>query len=185
MAAVLCIVGPWIIPIGVIPISLTNMAVYLTIILLDKRNAMISVLLYLLIGFIGLPVFSGFGGGAGKLFGPTGGYLLGYLVLTKLAGSVLMIGEKEANKKNGITRESAGSKSQNVKTRIQRQIVALVLGTLGLYLFGTLWLMLQSNLGFFTAVSVGVIPFVVFDAIKIVVAVFLGNEVKKRMRDIV
>ena len=185
MAAILCIVGPWIIPIGVIPISLTNMAVYLTIILLDKKNAMISVALYLLIGFVGLPVFSGFSGGAGKVFGPTGGYLLGYLVLTKIAGSVLMICEEKTKKKDEISGEGAENKKQNVKDRVRRQIFALVLGTLGLYLFGTLWLMFQSKLGFLAAVSVGVIPFVVFDVMKIVVAVFLGNEVKKRMRDIV
>lgn len=158
MAAVLCIVGPWVIPIGVVPISLTNMAVYLTIILLDKKSAMISVALYLLIGFVGLPVFSGFTGGAGKIFGPTGGYLAGYLVLCLMASCILEV--------------------TNCK------ILALATGTCGLYLFGTLWLMLQSKLPFMTALSAGVIPFVLFDLVKIMAAVTLGNAIKKRMQSL-
>ena len=89
MAAIICIMGPFVIPIGMVPMSFANMAIYLTIILLDKKRATISVAVYLLIGFVGLPVFSGFTGGAGKLLGPTGGYLIGYLALSWVAGPVL------------------------------------------------------------------------------------------------
>ena len=161
MAAILCIVGPIVIPIGMVPMSFANMAIYLTIILLDKKMATISVGVYLLIGFVGLPVFSGFTGGAGKLFGPTGGYLIGYLILTWVAGTIL---EKKAIPKRSV-----------------EQIVALAAGTLGLYLFGSLWLMFQSNVDFMTALSIGVLPFVIFDAIKIVIAVILGATIKKRL----
>ena len=89
VAAILCVIGPLVIPIGMIPMSLTNMVIYLAIILLDKKRATISVVIYLLIGFVGLPVFAGFTGGVGKLLGPTGGYLIGYLVLSWIAGKVL------------------------------------------------------------------------------------------------
>ena len=163
MAAVLCIAGPLVIPIGMVPMSLANMAIYLTIILLDKKRATISVAVYLLIGFVGLPVFSGFTGGAGKLFGPTGGYLIGYLALSWIAGMIL---EK---------RKFSGMKERT------KQIVALATGTIGLYLLGTLWLMYQSNIDFVTALSVGVFPFVAFDTIKIVVASVLGISIKKRI----
>ena len=94
MAAILCIAGPIVIPIGMVPMSFANMAIYLTILLLDKKKAIISVILYLFIGFIGLPVFSGFTGGVGKLFGPTGGYLMGYLVMSLIAGKILEMVDK-------------------------------------------------------------------------------------------
>lgn len=155
MAGILCIAGPIVIPIGMVPMSLTNMAIYLTVILLEKKRASISVVIYLLIGFVGMPVFSGFTAGVGKLFGPTGGYLVGYLVLSWIGGSIL--------------------------EKIKKPVIALIIGTIGLYLFGTLWLMGQSNLDFPTAFTVGVAPFVVFDFLKILAATFLGNSIKKRI----
>ena len=130
MSAILCIMGPIVIPIGMVPMSFTNMAIYLTIILLDKKRATISVAIYLLIGFVGMPVFSGF-------------------IMERLEKS---------------------------------KILALCLGTICLYLVGTIWLMLQSKLGFATAISVGVLPFLIFDIIKILVAIALGNSIKKRIR---
>lgn len=157
MSAILCIMGPIVIPIGMVPMSFTNMAIYLTIILLDKKRATISVAIYLLIGFVGLPVFAGFTGGAGKLLGPTGGYLIGYLGLSWISGFIMERLEKS-------------------------KILALCLGTICLYLVGTIWLMLQSKLGFATAISVGVLPFLIFDIIKILVAIALGNSIKKRIR---
>ncbi len=183
MAAILCIAGPIAIPIGMVPMSFANMAIYLTIILLDKKKATISVAIYLLIGLAGLPVFSGFTGGAGKLFGPTGGYLLGYLVLSRIAGMILEKIRLRENRK-GIEFNTKGTKKEKY-IKIGKQTAALASGTVGLYLFGTLWLMLQSNLAFTTALSVGVLPFIIFDIIKIVAAVILGNSIKKRIQTII
>ena len=163
MAAILCIMGPIVIPIGMVPMSLANMAIYLTIILLDKKKALISTAIYLLIGLIGIPVFSGFSAGAGKLFGPTGGYLVGYLVLSFIGGSLLEKGKYQR------------------KEKMFYQILVLSLGTIGLYLVGTLWLMYQSKLNLMTALTVGVFPFFIFDVIKIILAVSIGNSVKKRI----
>ena len=154
------------------------MAVYLTILLLDKKSAVISTSVYLLIGFVGLPVFSGFTGGVGKLFGPTGGYLVGYLVLSWSAGSIL---ETIQNLKKDRMILQKKAEGENRKGRMLKQILALFSGTLGLYFFGTFWLMYQSNLTFLAALSVGVLPFVIFDAIKILAAVVLGNSIKKRI----
>ncbi len=158
MSAILCMIGPIMIPVGMVPISLTNMVIYLTVLLLDKKKATISVAIYLLIGFVGLPVFAGFTGGVGKLLGPTGGYLIGYLVLSLVAGTIL-------------------EKVEKVK------ILALSIGTISLYLIGTMWLMFQSKLSFMSALTVGVLPFVMFDVIKIVVAVVLGNSIRMRMHN--
>ena len=164
MAAILCVVGPVVIPIGMVPMSFTNMVIYLTIILLDKKRATISVAIYLLIGFIGLPVFAGFSGGAGKIFGPTGGYLLGYLVLSWVAGIIL-------------------ERFTFIDQKILKHLIALMIGTICLYLVGTLWLMFQSKLNFVTALSVGVLPFVIIDMIKMAVAVMLSDSIKRRMPD--
>ena len=73
MTAVTCILAPLSIPIGPVPISLTNLAIYISLYLLGWKRGTISYLIYLLIGLVGIPVFSGFTGGPAKLAGPTGG----------------------------------------------------------------------------------------------------------------
>ena len=81
MTAVTCILAPMSIPIGPVPISFTNLAIYLSLYLLGWKRGTISYLIYLLIGLVGLPVFSGFTGGPAKLAGPTGGYIIGFIVM--------------------------------------------------------------------------------------------------------
>ena len=76
MTALMCALGPLSIPIGPVPISLTNFVIYIAIYLLGTKSGTISYCLYLLIGMVGLPVFSGYSGGLSKLAGPTGGYLM-------------------------------------------------------------------------------------------------------------
>ena len=77
MTAVTCILGPLAIPLpfSPVPISFTNLAVYFSLFVLGANSATVSYLVYLLIGMVGLPVFSGFTGGFAKMAGPTGGYL--------------------------------------------------------------------------------------------------------------
>ena len=161
MTAVLCILGPVVLPIGPVPMSFANLAIYLTVILLDKKRATSCVAVYLLMGMVGIPVFAGFTGGVGKLFGPTGGYLVGYLVLSWSAGAFL-------------------EKKKEVRLY---QVVALGVGTLLMYALGTLWLMYQSNLTFQMALGVGVVPFMFFDMVKIVIAVLLANLIKVRLKN--
>ena len=81
MAAVLCVLGPLTVPIGAVPISLANFVICLTAWLLGPKFGTLSVVIYLALGAIGIPVFSGYGAGLAKLAGPTGGYLVGYLLL--------------------------------------------------------------------------------------------------------
>ena len=89
MTAVTCILAPLSIPIGPVPISLTNFAIYLSLYLLDWKKGTVSYILYLLLGLVGLPVFSGFTGGIGKLAGPTGGYIIGFIPMAIIAGIVI------------------------------------------------------------------------------------------------
>ena len=80
MTAVICILGPLSIPVGVIPISFTNFAIYFALYILGAKKATMSFIIYMLIGLVGAPVFSGFSGGPAKLLGPTGGYIIGFLL---------------------------------------------------------------------------------------------------------
>lgn len=77
MAAVTCILGPLSlsIPVSPVPISLTNLAVYFTVYVLGMKLGTVSYLIYMLLGLVGLPVFSGFSEDTAKLFGPIGGYI--------------------------------------------------------------------------------------------------------------
>ena len=127
MAAITCILGPLSIPIPIspVPISLTNLAIYLTVCLLGWKFGTISYLIYLLIGIAGLPVFSGFSSGFAKLLGPTGGYLIGFIPMTIICGFAF---EKFSN--HGM------------------QIVGLAIGTIVADIFGTAWLAIEAHLTF-------------------------------------
>ena len=91
MTAVLCILGPLSIPLpfSPVPISLTNLAVFFAVYLLKIKGGTVCLLVYLCLGAVGLPVFSSFSGGLGKLAGPTGGYLIGFILLALIQGFLL------------------------------------------------------------------------------------------------
>ena len=79
MTAVMCVLGPLAIPIGPVPISLTTFMVALTVYIFGMKKGMVSYVIYLLLGLVGVPVFTYFTGGVGKVLGPTGGYLVGFI----------------------------------------------------------------------------------------------------------
>ena len=160
MAAVTCVLGPLSIPIPIspVPITLTNFAIYLTACLLGWKLGTISYLIYLVIGMIGLPVFSGFTSGFGKLLGPTGGYLIGFIFTAAISGYAF-----ERFQNRGI------------------QAAGMVLGGLVVYLFGTAWLCFEAHMTFIQGLWAGVIPYIPGDLAKIVLAMILGPVVKKRL----
>ena len=88
MTAVTCVLGPLSIPLpfSPVPISLTNFAIFLAIFVLGMKSGTISFIIYLLLGAIGVPVFSSFRGGLQVLAGPTGGYLIGFIFLALIMG---------------------------------------------------------------------------------------------------
>ena len=152
MAAVLCVLGPLTVPIGAIPISLANFVICLTAWLLGPKFGTLSVVIYLAIGLIGVPVFSGYGAGLTKVAGPTGGYLVGYLLLAFIGGLFI-------EKSNGQPVVSA---------------VGLVLGDAAWFVF-----QMQCDLGY--ALAVCVYPFIVLDLAKIVVSCVVGALLRKRL----
>lgn len=160
MAAILCILGPLSIPIPVspVPITLTNLAIYFSVCILGWKLGTVSYLIYLAIGLVGLPVFSSFGSGFGKLLGPTGGYLIGFIFMALICGLFF---------------EKCSSKAL--------LFLGLVLGSLVNYAFGTAWLAAQANLTFSQALWAGVIPYLPADLIKILLAVWLAPGLRRKV----
>lgn len=158
-AAFICITGPMtiLLPLSPVPISLCTLSIYLFSYLLGSKHATISVLVYLLIGFFGLPVFAGFTSGPGHLLGPTGGYLIGYILIALICGHF--------RSKSGL-----------------HLALGCVLGTLSCYALGTLWLALQNNLSLTIACSVGILPFLPGDIIKILCIILIGPTIQRRLR---
>lgn len=161
MTAVTCIAGPIAIPIpfSPVPFSLTNLVIYFSIYLLGAKLGTLSYLVYLLLGFAGLPVFSGFTGGVGKLAGPTGGYLVGFIFLAIIAGIMM----------------------EKFPGKMPLYVLGMIIGTAVCYIFGTLWLSNQLGISFVAGLGVGVIPYLPGDAIKIALAAITGPKLKKRI----
>lgn len=177
MAALQCIISPFAIafPISPVPVSLATLMLYLSVYILGKKHATISCGIYLLIGLVGIPVFSGFSGGAGKLLGPTGGYLIGYPILTFIGGWCV-----EAW--SGSIGNTGGSDNKGMNTLSYfMQGLGLATGTVVCYLIGSLWLAYQAGMDFRVAIGVGVLPFVAGDVIKIAVGVVVGTIVRRRL----
>ena len=155
--ALLCLVCPLCIWIGPIPIGLSLLAVMLAALLLPWQEALSCVAVYLALGCLGLPVFAGFQGGPGVLIGATGGFIISYPAV------VLCIG---ACKKKGNGRTYMGC----------------AFGLLISYACGLLWyccVAAPASLG--TAVMTCILPFVPFDILKIILAVFLTKLIRARM----
>lgn len=159
MAAVLCVLGPLTVPIGAVPISLANFVICLTAWLLGPKFGTLSVVIYLALGAIGIPVFSGYGAGLAKLAGPTGGYLVGYLLLAFIGGMFI-----EKSKGNPVV-----------------SAVGLVLGDAACYVLGTAWFVFQMQCELGYALTVCVYPFIALDLAKIVVSCIVGALLRKRL----
>ncbi len=162
LTAVTCILGPLSLPLpfSPVPISLTNLAVYFAIYVLGTKRGSLSYFIYLLVGMAGLPVFSAFTGGPGKLLGPTGGYLIGFLFMAVICGYFI---DRWAN-------------------HMALCFLGMVLGTLICYLFGTLWLSYQAGMPFRAALAVGVVPFIPGDLAKIIIAMLIGPQLRNRLK---
>ena len=159
MAAIISVISPFIIPLPftMVPVTFANLVIFLGVFLLGMKSGTASVLIYLLIGFVGLPVFSGFTGGLSMLAGPTGGYLIGYIFMALICGLFV----------------------DRFKNSRMMYCVGMILGMLVLYALGTLWLAFQANLTFIAALFAGVIPFIPGDIAKIIICLVLGPVLQK------
>lgn len=158
-AALLVVLAPISFPVGVVPVSLATLAVYTVASALGKYKASVGVLIYLVLGAIGMPVFSGFNAGAGQIVSPTGGFIAGYIICAFIVGTIVDL----------------------APNRIWIYPVSMVAGTIPCYALGTLWYMHLTGLGFDSALGVCVVPFLIFDVMKIAVATFVGYNVRKTL----
>ncbi|MFO7666463.1 MAG: biotin transporter BioY [Desulfobacterales bacterium] len=157
LLAALTAVGAFLsIPIGPVPIVLQSLFILLAGLLLGRKWGTVSVGIYLLAGAFGLPVFAGGAGGIGRFFGPTGGYLLGFLPAVYITG---LISEKR-------------------ETNILMDVVAMICGSALIYAFGVSWLKIITGMELNKAVAAGMIPFIPGDVLKIVAAAFIARSVR-------
>ena len=159
LSAIICALSPWTIPVGIIPISLASFGVYLASGVIDFRYGSPATFAYVLIGGIGLPVFSGGKGGFGVIAGPTGGYIIGYIFLALIAGLIIDLFGKS--------------------TRIWVYPLAFIAGTAVLYALGTGWYIVSTGADIVTALGVCVLPFLIGDSIKITVATVVAFPVRR------
>lgn len=169
MAAVMCVLAPISIPIGPVSITGGTLAIYLTVYLLGGVWGAASTLVYLLVGMVGLPVFSNYMGGINRLAGPTGGYLIGYLPMALLAGAVVEFS----------LRKFKDQGSTGTAIALVLQFLGMVAATATLYAFGTAWYCLQAGVELQAALAACVIPFIPCDLIKMAVALVVGVPVRR------
>ena len=161
--AVLITVCAWISIPAPVPITLQTFGVFLTLLLLGGRRGLFTICVYLLLGAVGLPVFSGFQGGMGVLAGASGGYIIGFMMVAIVY--------------RGLEDESSQVRS----------IIALVMGLVLCYAFGTFWYMeayaaSSGEMGLSSALLTCVVPFILPDLLKLGLAVMLSKRLKKHLK---
>jgi biotin transport system substrate-specific component len=157
MAAVTAIAAQITVPIEPVPFTFQVLAVILSGLLLGPRYGALAQTIYVLVGAVGVPVFAGFRGGLGIVFGDTGGYLLAYPLAAAVAG--------------------LAARSVANDQRRRALLAALLCGCAALaviYALGATWLSVIAGLSPAAALATGVLPFVVFDLIKVVVAALVA-----------
>jgi biotin transport system substrate-specific component len=154
------------IPIGPVPIVLQNLLALLSGLVLGPVLGGAAVGLYLLAGLLNLPVFAGGTGGIARFAGPTGGFLIGYLLMALLSG--LIVGRPMAGK----------------KTSLARLIIAVVAGILVVYVPGVLWLKARTGYDWAKALMAGFVPFLPGDALKGFGAILIAPVLRKTAADI-
>ena len=148
------------IPLPPVPLSLSLLGVHLCSALLGRRWAAAAVGCYVALGAVGVPVYAGFAGGVSVLLGPTGGFLLGYILCAWTSGALIQ--------RFGFTRKNL--------------MLSMAAGTLACYALGTAWFSFVSGTDFAGSLSICVLPFIPGDALKVLLAAILCLRVQKPLR---
>lgn len=161
-AAIIAVLAQVTIPLPFSPVPITGQtfAIGLIVTILGMRLGSLSVLVYILLGAVGAPVFSGMSGGFGVLVGPTGGYIVGFLPTAIIMGYYM--------DKLGYTYVNA--------------IIANLIGMVVTLAFGTIWLKIAAGLSWQAAMAGGVYPFIPLGIAKAVAAAWIGVLVRNRLK---
>lgn len=162
-AALMCVTSVMTIPIGPVPISLGVLGIMLAANILGAKKGAVSVIVYILLGAAGLPVFSGFKGGVSVIAGPTGGYITSYILMALIIGITVQ--------------KVRGGKIKSVAAAFAANIAAVAV----CYLVGTIQFVFVTNSAVSYALGVCVYPFIPFDIIKALIAALVGYAVRKRV----
>ena len=153
-----------------VPISFGLVAVYMSAILLKPKHAVYSQICYLALGGLGVPVFGGFRGGLGALFGPTGGYLLVYPIMAWIVSMAL---------NSSKSRQAEFSQSKTIV--FIKSAIAICIAHIILYLGGTAWLSITTGNSFYASLTIAVFPFIPMDIIKILFCIFAIVPIRSRL----
>ena len=162
-------VSAWIgIPFGSVPVTLQTFAVALIGVLFGAVRGGLAVLIYFLMGLIGIPVFAGFNSGVVALLGPTGGYMIGFLFDIVIVGLFSRI------------------QMQNRIVKTLLLYLGMLLALIVLYFFGTLWFITvysgKNAVGVGTALALCVVPYCMPDALKVLFAAIIGISLKPHLK---
>ncbi len=155
LASFICVLAPLSINIATpVPVTLAVVAVFFTACIGGVKKSFIAVAIYILLGAVGLPIFSNFSGGFQKLTGVTGGFIIGYIPAVLVISSIL-----------------------SLQRKIYVYPLAMILGLAVLYLFGAIWFKILSGTDFKYVLKVCVLPFILVDLVKIAVVSVLAISV--------
>ena len=165
ICAVLLAVCSWISIPTTVPFTMQTFGVFFVLMFLGGKRGTAAIVVFILLGAIGIPVFAGFSGGIGILLGTTGGYIIGFIVM----GIIYWLTE-------AFTGDS-----------LVIRVVSLVVGLAACYAFGTAWFMIayarnSGTIGLGTALSGSVIPFIIPDLVKMALAVLVSDRIRKAVK---
>ncbi|GLY10890.1 biotin transporter BioY [Pseudobacillus badius] len=158
-AAIIGIFAQITIPLPFVPITGQTLAVGLAATILGSRYGALSALLYMLVGAVGVPVFSGMSAGMSIIFGPTGGYIISFVLSAFFIGWYI----------------------EKTKATVPQAFSANLIGMVINLAFGTVWLKIFAELSWMEALAAGFLPFIIGGIIKAFLAAWIGIEVRKRL----
>ena len=146
LTAIMCVLAPISLPIGSVPLNLGLFLVLLISLIENARISTVVVMIYLVLGAFGIPVFASFRGGISVLLGPTGGFLLSYMIIPSFI-----------------------SKSKN-------KTIGMIISVIFCHIIGTLYFSYITETKLINSFYIASLPFIIFDIAKIIGAYFLGNK---------
>ena len=152
-----------------VPFTLQTFAIFLAVGLLGGKRGTVSVVIYILLGMVGLPVFAGFKGGIAALLGTTGGYIIGFIF------SALLMWALEKPVSSLFGKETGADSKKNIFRKMAGPAISMILGLIVCYIFGTAWFVIvytntKEPIGILTALGWCVFPYLLPDAVKIALA---------------
>lgn len=161
-----------------VPFTLQTFAIFLAVGLLGGKRGTVSVVIYILLGMVGLPVFAGFKGGIAALLGTTGGYIIGFIF------SALLMWAMEKPVSSLLGKETGADSKKNIFRKMAGPAISMILGLIVCYIFGTAWFVIvytntKEPIGILTALGWCVFPFIIPDLIKIALALVLTLRLRK------